>query len=363
MDRIYSSVSRRFLRLISGLLFGFLALSAQAVTLEWDRNPETNVTGYRVYVGRQSRVYDSVLDVANQTMATIAARAGTSFYAVTAYNADGLESDFSDEVSYAPPWTNSPPQAMPDNYATTKNIPRVVSPPAGVLVNDVDVDPHPLTAVLVTLPANGTVVLAANGSFVYTPVLDFVGQDWFGYSVSDGLLTSAVAVVTITVTEAPSSGSQGCTNCFTALDALLAVRSVEMQALIAARTSVPTNMTCPKLGVFIFGAVSRAARALNDVELNAVLASTAECLTWNLSNELAEKVTSTSGLLPSRWTATASNQALAASHLLAGLSSSSNSLRQARLLANAAAILQRLDKSIAAGDLAPASLRSLVATC
>jgi hypothetical protein len=232
-----------------------------------------------------------------------------------------------------------------------------------VLVNDTDADPQPLSAVLVTHPANGTVTLALDGGFIYTPGLDFVGQDWFGYSVSDGFLTSAVAVVTITVTETPLTGSQGCTNCFTDLDALLEVRSAEMQSLIAARTSVPTNTTCPKLGVLIFGAVSRAARALNDVELNGVLASTAECLTWNFANDLSEKVTAASSLLPSRWTVTASNQALATLRLLDAMSSSSNSMKQARLLANAATILQRLDRSIAAGDLAPSSLRDLVAEC
>ena len=40
---------------------------------------------------------------------------------------------------------------------------------AGVLANDVDVDGDPLTALLVTAPTHGTLVLNANGGFTYLP--------------------------------------------------------------------------------------------------------------------------------------------------------------------------------------------------
>ncbi|HWN93690.1 MAG TPA: hypothetical protein VNT99_01545, partial [Methylomirabilota bacterium] len=43
-------------RLLCILALCISACSTQAVILEWDRNPETNVLGYRVYTGRQSRV-------------------------------------------------------------------------------------------------------------------------------------------------------------------------------------------------------------------------------------------------------------------------------------------------------------------
>lgn len=84
-------------------LFGILlAVPASAVELEWDRNPETNIVGYRVYVGRASRVYDSVLDVGNNTVTRVdKTEPARYYYAVTAYNSDGLESDFSEEVSSA----------------------------------------------------------------------------------------------------------------------------------------------------------------------------------------------------------------------------------------------------------------------
>ena len=48
-------------------------------------------------------------------------------------------------------------------------------------------------------PANGTLTLNADGSFSYTPNANFNGSDSFSYRASDGTLTSAATVVTITV--------------------------------------------------------------------------------------------------------------------------------------------------------------------
>ena len=53
------------------------------------------------------------------------------------------------------------------------------------------------------LPANGTVTLNADGSFVYTPNMDFIGTDTFEYQVNDGRTPplAGKATVTITVTD------------------------------------------------------------------------------------------------------------------------------------------------------------------
>lgn len=83
-----------------GILFA--AATASAVQLDWDRNPETNIVGYRIYVGQSSRYYNRVIDVGNVTTARVDnAAPGRYFYATTAYNSEGLESDFSEEVSSA----------------------------------------------------------------------------------------------------------------------------------------------------------------------------------------------------------------------------------------------------------------------
>ena len=118
MNQKKSSRQRLLLALLCIVGWWFSACLAHAVILEWDPNSETNLRGYRVYTGRQSRVYDSVLDVGNQTLAQLATTPGTTYYAVTAYDADGLESDFSDEVFYTAPSVNAPPTAQPDQYVT-----------------------------------------------------------------------------------------------------------------------------------------------------------------------------------------------------------------------------------------------------
>lgn len=93
---------------------------------------------------------------------------------------------------------NDAPIALGNSYNTNEDtVLSVVAP--GVLGNDSDVDGTPLQAARVTLPAHGTLTLAANGSFVYTPAANFNGIDTFTYRASDGLLSSNIATVTISV--------------------------------------------------------------------------------------------------------------------------------------------------------------------
>jgi VCBS repeat-containing protein len=75
----------------------------------------------------------------------------------------------------------------------------------GVLANDTDAENDPLTASLAYgQPQHGTVALAADGSFVYTPNAGFTGTDSFYYAASDQYAQGNVAVVTITVVAGPS---------------------------------------------------------------------------------------------------------------------------------------------------------------
>jgi Ca2+-binding RTX toxin-like protein len=59
-----------------------------------------------------------------------------------------------------------------------------------------------------TDPANGTLVIAPNGSFTYTPTSTFAGADSFTYTISDGDGGSATATVTIYVTAAAPGSIQ-----------------------------------------------------------------------------------------------------------------------------------------------------------
>jgi VCBS repeat-containing protein len=95
---------------------------------------------------------------------------------------------------------NHAPVAANDSYGVSKNNALTVAAP-GVLANDTDVDGDPLTAILVSGPAHGTLALSANGSFTYTPAAGYTGGDSFTYKANDGQLDSNVATVALTVSD------------------------------------------------------------------------------------------------------------------------------------------------------------------
>jgi hypothetical protein len=81
------------------LLVPALSCFAADINLAWDANAEADLAGYRVYVGTASGTYGSPVDIGNVTAYTVTGLGpGTYYFAVTAYNASGLESGFSNEV-------------------------------------------------------------------------------------------------------------------------------------------------------------------------------------------------------------------------------------------------------------------------
>jgi hypothetical protein len=93
---------------------------------------------------------------------------------------------------------NRPPVANADYYEIVANEVFIVPAP-GVMSNDEDPDGDSLTATLVNATSNGTIALDEDGSFVYHPDADFVGDDGFTYKISDGELDSDNVSVTLTV--------------------------------------------------------------------------------------------------------------------------------------------------------------------
>jgi len=84
------------------------AAGAQQLTLAWDASASTNVAGYRLYYGTNTRSYQFVTNTGLMlTQAVVLPHRGRWFFAATAYDTNGLESDFSSEVSWeskhAPP--------------------------------------------------------------------------------------------------------------------------------------------------------------------------------------------------------------------------------------------------------------------
>ncbi len=98
-----------------------------------------------------------------------------------------------------------PPVANNDSYSTVMNTTLTVGQP-GVLANDAIGNGNSLTAILVSGPAQGALILNTNGGFSYTPTNNFVGSDSFIYHAFDGVTNSNPATVTITVTTNAPAG-------------------------------------------------------------------------------------------------------------------------------------------------------------
>ena len=83
-----------------------------------------------------------------------------------------------------------------------------------VLANDVDANDDILSIASVTPPAHGTITHTST-IVTYTPDADFTGTDTFTYQAHDGVLDSASATVTITVTEREARISEGLVSLYT----------------------------------------------------------------------------------------------------------------------------------------------------
>ena len=74
---------------------------AYSITLAWDPNAASEgVAGYKIYYGTESHNYTMAIDVSASTVKSVARlKKGMAYYfAATAYNSDGVESEFSEEV-------------------------------------------------------------------------------------------------------------------------------------------------------------------------------------------------------------------------------------------------------------------------
>ena len=92
-------------------------------------------------------------------------------------------------------WVLDLPIANDDGYVINEDTPLV----GNVLDNDNHPGGDPMTVVWMDGPAHGVLATDDNGSFTYTPELNYFGNDTFTYKLTDGLFDSALATVVITV--------------------------------------------------------------------------------------------------------------------------------------------------------------------
>ncbi len=149
----------------------------------------------------------------------------TIMYTVVISNtggADALNVNFTDTIdpntTLVAGSVNSSPIAFDDIYTASGNIP--IAPAAGLLANDIDPDSGDNAGLTVTqvqgAPGNvgnptnttatgiggvqGSVTVAANGTFTYEPPPGFTGADTFTYQVSDAGGKTSSGTVTINIT-------------------------------------------------------------------------------------------------------------------------------------------------------------------
>jgi VCBS repeat-containing protein len=89
---------------------------------------------------------------------------------------------------------NDSPVANDSSETTAEDTPFTGS------VTSSDIDGGPPTYVVTSGPTNGSVVMAPNGSYTYTPNANYVGPDSFTFTVSDGNGGTDTGTVSFTVT-------------------------------------------------------------------------------------------------------------------------------------------------------------------
>jgi hypothetical protein len=142
---------------------------------------------------------------ANRTYTPAANYNGPDTFTFQADDGHGGTNSATVSITVTP--VNDAPVANDDTF--TVALDGVVTPSAGVLVNDRDMDGDSLAAVLATGASHGQVTLRPDGTFTYTPAAGFSGIDTFTYRASDGRLASNVATVTLVVAGTPGKITGG----------------------------------------------------------------------------------------------------------------------------------------------------------
>jgi chitinase len=95
----------------------FSMASAASVDLEWDPNTEPQLAGYKIYWGTSSGNYAFSKNVGNTTSCTITGldEGKTYYFAATAYDGAGTESDYSNQIAYSIPLSDSDGDGVPDS--------------------------------------------------------------------------------------------------------------------------------------------------------------------------------------------------------------------------------------------------------
>ena len=95
------------------------------------------------------------------------------------------------------------PLARADTYEVVRGGTLHILDFAGVLKNDTDPQSKPLSAILVSTTAHGTLTFNANGSFSYINNGSVATTDSFTYKATNGTIETNTAIVTINIIDSP----------------------------------------------------------------------------------------------------------------------------------------------------------------
>ncbi|MRX38656.1 tandem-95 repeat protein, partial [Flavobacterium sp. LC2016-23] len=94
---------------------------------------------------------------------------------------------------------NDAPVAIADSYSVNEAGTLTATIATGILANDTDAEGNALTAILVTGPTNGTLILNSDGTFTYVHNGSETTTDSFTYKANDGNSDSNTVTVDITI--------------------------------------------------------------------------------------------------------------------------------------------------------------------
>ncbi|HWD92918.1 MAG TPA: Ig-like domain-containing protein [Verrucomicrobiae bacterium] len=166
------------------------------MSLIWNASTNTGITGYNVYYGSASRNYPNQVSAGNNLSAVVSGLSnGNYFFAVTAVDALGNESDFSNEINYQIAGVNQPP-TISSISSLSVTVGQTIAPLA-FTINDPDSGPSSLILSVVSsnpgMVPNGNIVFGGSGqnrTLTITPVDGQTGGAEITVTVSDGSLTA-----------------------------------------------------------------------------------------------------------------------------------------------------------------------------
>ncbi|MFO1487709.1 MAG: hypothetical protein U1F65_04455 [Verrucomicrobiota bacterium] len=190
------------------------------MTLNWNPSPSANIVGYNVYYGVNSLSYTNMLSAGSSTSMEIAGlvEGKTYYFAASAVDIAGLESDLSEEVAYWVATTNSTENLPP----TISIIPNQIIPknsslaPVEFVIGDPDTAAEALTVSAFSsyplLVPVGNISFGGAGSnrtVQITPSVNLSGIASIGIIVTDDHGNSSVRQFNLTVLS--SAGTDGST--------------------------------------------------------------------------------------------------------------------------------------------------------